>query len=365
MDQYIRAFGFGTQTGLELPGETRGMAKPASRWTKSSIGSIAMGQEVGVSSVQLVSMASTIANDGIYTPPRIVAGSIAPRATLQTVVFKPAQQRRVVSPLTAVEMKKMLEEVVLFGTGKKAILDGYTSAGKSGTAQKIDPATGRYSATKYVASFAGFAPVAQPAITISVMLDSPQGEHHGGEVGGPLFGRVAQQVLAYMNVPHDADIKNPQRLMIRASAKESDFSEGSPDRLSGDVEIADASVVPEPAAAIAAKPVATKKESDRAKLIAASFTPAKQAPVAATKTEPAPAPAIPQPTPTRGTVILDAGGGPTAPSLIGKSVRAAIETAQDAGVELDVVGTGVARAQAPAAGERVPPGTRVVVKFAR
>ncbi|MCU1307325.1 MAG: peptidoglycan synthetase FtsI [Acidobacteriaceae bacterium] len=365
MDQYIRAFGFGTQTGLELPGETRGMAKPASRWTKSSIGSIAMGQEVGVSSVQLVSMASTIANDGIYTPARIVVGSIAPRATLQTVVFKPAQQRRVVSSLTAVEMKKILEEVVLFGTGKKAILDGYTSGGKTGTAQKIDPATGRYSASKYIASFAGFAPVANPAITISVMLDSPQGGHHGGDVGAPLFGRVAQQVLAYMNVPHDTDIKNPQRLMIRASAKESDFSEGSPDRLSGDVEIADASVVPEPATAIAAKPVATKKESDRAKLIAASFTPAKQAPVATTKTEPAPAPAIPQPTPTRGTVILDAGGGPTAPSLIGKSVRAAIETAQESGVELDVVGTGVARAQAPAAGERVPPGTRVVVKFAR
>jgi cell division protein FtsI (penicillin-binding protein 3) len=365
MDQYIRAFGFGTQTGLELPGETRGMAKPASRWTKSSIGSISMGQEVGVSSVQLVSMVSTIANDGIYTPARIVAGSIAPRATLQTVVFKPAQQRRVVSSLTAVEMKKILEEVVLFGTGKKAILDGYTSGGKTGTAQKIDPATGRYSATKYIASFAGFAPVAQPAITISVMLDSPQGGHHGGDVGAPLFGRVAQQVLAYMNVPHDADIKNPQRLMLRASAKESDFSEGSPDRLSGDVEIADASIEPEPPGTTAAMPVDTKKQADRAKLIAASFTPAKQPAVAVTKAEPAPAPPVPQPAPTRGTVILDAGGGPTAPSLIGKSVRAAIESAQDAGVEIYVVGTGVARVQSPAAGERVPPGTRVVVKFAR
>jgi cell division protein FtsI (penicillin-binding protein 3) len=310
-------------------------------------------------------MASTIANDGIYTPARIVAGSIAPRATLQTVVFKPAQQRRVVSPLTAVEMKKILEEVVLFGTGKKAILDGYTSGGKTGTAQKIDPASGRYSATKYIASFAGFAPVAQPAITISVMLDSPQGGHHGGDVGAPLFGRVAQQVLAYMNVPHDADVKNPQRLMLRASAKESDFSEGSPDRLSGDTEIADASVEPEPANTMSAKPVDTKKQADRAKLLAASFTPAKQAPVAIAKTEPVPAPSVPQPSPTRGTVILDAGGGPTAPSLIGKTVRAAIESAQDAGVEIYVVGSGVARAQAPAAGERVPPGTRVVVKFSR
>jgi cell division protein FtsI (penicillin-binding protein 3) len=263
-------------------------------------------------------------------------------------------------------MKKMLEEVVLFGTGKKAILDGYTSAGKSGTAQKIDPATGRYSATKYIASFAGFAPVAQPAVTISVMLDSPRGEHHGGEVGGPLFGRVAQQVLAYMNVPHDADVKNSQRLMIRASAKESDFSEGSPDRLNGEVDEADM-VASETSTAGAIAPAAAKKEADRARVIAASFTPAKQ------QSAPAPQPAkqiqtpavAPLPTPTRGTVILDAGNGPVAPALLGKSVRAAIETAQNAGIEIDVVGSGVARAQAPAAGERVPLGTRVVVKFAR
>src|SRR5438105_4992063 len=169
MDQYIRAFGFGSQTGVEVPGETRGMAKPASRWTKSSIGSISMGQEIGVSSVQLVSMISTIANDGIYTRPRIVAAQLAPgkpgTAQMQTIAYKPAAQRRVVSPMTAMEMKKILEEVVLFGTGKKAILDGYSSGGKTGTAQKIDPATGRYSATKYVASFAGFAPVYKPAVT--------------------------------------------------------------------------------------------------------------------------------------------------------------------------------------------------------
>src|SRR4051812_43897466 len=121
LDQYIRAFGFGSQTGVEVPGETRGMAKPASRWTKSSIGSISMGQEIGVSSVQLVSMISTIANDGVYTAPRVVAGELPPGTTanghMQTVSFKPAAQRRVVSPLTAVQMKKILEEVVLFGTG--------------------------------------------------------------------------------------------------------------------------------------------------------------------------------------------------------------------------------------------------------
>jgi cell division protein FtsI (penicillin-binding protein 3) len=169
-----------------------------------------------------------------------------------------------------------------------------------------------------------------------------------------------------MNVPHDAGIKNPQRLQIRASAKESDFSEGSPDRLSGDVEIAEAKgeSIPTSASIIPAKAVATKKQADRARMIAASFTPAKPAPVPVQT--PMPLPATPQPlVSARGTVIIDAGSGPTAPALIGKTVRAAIESAQDAGIEIDVVGTGVARAQAPAAGERVPPGTRVVVKFSR
>jgi cell division protein FtsI (penicillin-binding protein 3) len=367
LDQYIRAFGFGSQTGVEVPGETRGMAKPASRWTKSSIGSISMGQEIGVSSVQLVSMISTIANDGVYTAPRVVAGELAPGTTangrMQTIAFKPAAQRRVVSPYTAVQMKQILEDVVLFGTGKKAILDGYTSGGKTGTAQKIDPATGRYSATKYIASFAGFAPVNKPVITISVMLDSPQGGHHGGDVAAPLFGRVAQQVLSYLNVPHDVGVRNSKQLMLRASAKESDFSEGSPDRLSVEgesiAEVTDADVV----RALAPTP---HKETDRTKLIAASFTPQ-----VAPRTKSIPQPARPEPestgpsVPTNGTVILAEGSQAVAPKLLGKTVRAALEAAQEAGVEIDVVGSGVAKAQVPSPGERIPPGTHVMVRFER
>ena len=100
-------------------------------------------------------------------------------------------------------MREMMEDVVLEGTGKPAQLDGYTAAGKSGTAQKIDPATGRYSATQYNSSFVGFAPVNNPVISILVVLDSPVGPHHGGEVGGPVFKRVAEQVLAYRDEPHD------------------------------------------------------------------------------------------------------------------------------------------------------------------
>ena len=112
----------------------------------------------------------------------------------------------------------MMEDVVLEGTGKPAQLDGYTAAGKSGTAQKIDPATGRYSATQYNSSFVGFAPVNNPVITILVVLDSPVGPHHGGEVGGPVFKRVAEQVLAYRDVPHDvpapSDVETAKNLQV-------------------------------------------------------------------------------------------------------------------------------------------------------
>ncbi len=370
MDHYIRAYGFGSQTGVEVPGETRGIARPPERWTKSSIGSISMGQEVGVSSVQLVSMVSTIANDGVYTPPRLVAGELAPGessgAHMQTIAFKPNGQRRVISPLTAVEMKKILENVVLFGTGKKAILNGYTSAGKTGTAQKIDPATGRYSARNYIASFAGFAPVNKPMVTISVMLDSPQGGHEGGGVSAPLFEHVAQQVLAYMNVPHDADLHNSQRLMIRASAKPSDFEEGSPDRFSLDE--SDSTVAAESETAVM-KPLSTGpiKESEHARLLAASFTPQ-----TGTKTKPAPEMVAAKPEqhpgpvpPVNGTVILAEGSEAVAPKLLGKTVRAALEAAQDAGVEIDVVGSGVAKSQVPNPGERIAPGAHVMVRFER
>ena len=165
-DRYIRAFGFGSQTGIELPGETRGLTKPVSRWSKVSIGAISMGQEIGVSPIQLISMVSTIANDGVYLPARIVAATTPPRSTPQLIAFHPALGRRVISPLTAARMKSMMEGVVLGGTGRKAILDGYSSAGKTGTAQKVDPATGRYSHRQHIASFGGFAPVNNPAVSI-------------------------------------------------------------------------------------------------------------------------------------------------------------------------------------------------------
>ena len=356
---YIRGFGFGQQTGIELPGETKGMAKPVTRWSKVSIGAMSIGQEIGVTALQLASMVSTLANDGVYTPPRIVAGVLPPRKTPQTVTFQRPQQRRVISPLAAVQMKKMLEGVVLFGTGRRAILDGYTSAGKTGTAQKVDPNTGTYSRTKYVATFAGFTPVNNPVLTIVVSLDSPVGLHQGGQVSAPVFTRIAQQVLAYMNVPHDAEIKNDKRLQWRAAAKDDELNEGSPDRLGGGLEVAENAAPgpqqPKPAPVIAAAP-------------APKVTPAALTSTAAAPQPVAVAPA-PQPVsverPGGGTVIVDVSGGVIVPSFAGKTLRSAIEAAQDAGLELEAVGSGVAREQFPAAGTRVPNGTRVSVRFAR
>src|SRR6266568_2614858 len=212
--KYIRAFGFGQQTGIELPGETRGLTKPPSRWSRVSIAAISIGQEIGITPLQLVALVSTMANDGVYVAPRIVAATTQPRSTPQTIAFHPVNENRVLSSFTAAEMKQMMQGVVLHGTGKKAILEGYSSAGKTGTAQKVDPATHAYSRTKYIASFAGFAPVNNPVVTIAVILDSPVGGHHGGEVGAPVFQRIAQQVLEYLHTTHDVELPSNRDVFL-------------------------------------------------------------------------------------------------------------------------------------------------------
>src|SRR5258708_2656313 len=193
--KYIRSFGFGQQTGIELPGETRGITKPVNRWSKVSIAAISMGQEIGISAVQLAGLVSTFANDGIWVAPRIVTGTVQPKGTPQTVSFHPGASHRVISPYTAAEMRSMMQKVVLEGTGRKAILEGYTSAGKTGTGQKVDPATGAYSKTKCIGSFAGFAPVNNPQIVVAVVLDSPVGLHPGRPVAEPVLRPLSQPVL--------------------------------------------------------------------------------------------------------------------------------------------------------------------------
>src|ERR1700726_1363596 len=314
--KYIRAFGFGQQTGIELPGETRGLTKPVERWSKVSIGAISMGQEIGISPLQLISLISTIANDGVHVPPRIVAGTIMPQSTPQTIAFQPAEGTRVVSSLTAAEMRQMLQGVVLHGTGRKAILEGYSSAGKTGTAQKVDPATGVYSKTKYVASFAGFAPINDPQIAVVVILDSAVGLHQGGQVSAPVFQRIMQQVLEYMHVPHDVQLPpSRQVLLARRDVPDQDVEESSPDHLGASLDMAEAGDAPAIPAAVKPSPIAAQvvpaalsgRETAREPDHAAPAVPMTTAANAPASSLPAPQSenSSPQKLPASGTVVLD------------------------------------------------------------
>jgi cell division protein FtsI (penicillin-binding protein 3) len=357
---YIHDYGFGQQTGIELPGETRGLAKPVNRWSKVSIGAISMGQEIGVTPLQAISLVSTIANDGTYTPPRIVAGELLPDSKALPVVFHPAQQHRVVSTMTAAQMKKMMEGVVLFGTARRAILDGYTVAGKTGTAQKVDPATGGYSKTKYVASFVGFTPVNSPAITIAVILDSPIGLHQGGQVSAPVFKRIAQQVLEYLHVPHDLDVKGAQRQSLVASAKDNDVDESS-DHLGAPVAEDETAAASPAAVAPSTKPMTEAKVA--APPGATNSTLESKQPAAETTIAQVNPPPQPAPSPPNGTVVLDVDSGVVVPSFLGKPLRSAVEIAQQSGLEINAVGSGIAREQWPAPGSHLTSGQHITVRF--
>ena len=213
MYDYITRFGFGSRTGIELPGETAGLVRPLNRWQPSSIGSIAIGQEVGVTPLQMAAAFGALANDGVRIAPHLIREI---RNASGVTIYRPnPERRRVISTETASALRGMLEGVTLNGTAKKAQLDGYTAAGKTGTAQKIDAKSKTYSKTKFVASFVGFAPVNDPAVVIIVVLDEPGGAYHGGDVAAPVFRQIAEQILPEMGVIPDTDFKDPE-LVARA-----------------------------------------------------------------------------------------------------------------------------------------------------
>ncbi|HZR55836.1 MAG TPA: penicillin-binding protein [Terriglobales bacterium] len=369
--KYIRAYGFGSPTGIELPGESRGLTKPVSRWSKVSMGAISMGQEIGITPLQLSALVSTIANDGVWVAPRIVAATTEPQKTPQTIAFHPADQRRVISTMTAAQMKKMMQQVVLEGTGRKAILEGYSSAGKTGTAQKVDPATHAYSRTKYVGSFAGFAPINNPAIVVAVILDSAVGLHQGGQVAAPVFQRVSQQVLEYLHVQHDVDLpRSRQVLMARREVKEDDLAEVSPDHLGAPLDFSENTVAESgPPPSINSTPSVRPTETSKNSVVVNASLQERETPPSQIPDQPSVSavqgpPAVGET--RRGTVVLDVEqGGIVVPSFVGKSVRSAIEEAEESGLDLDAVGSGVAKDQSPPPGAHVTAGSRVTVKFVR
>ena len=391
--KYIRAFGFGQQTGIELPGETRGLTKPVNRWSKVSIGAISMGQEIGITPVQLAGMVSSIANDGMLVDPRIVAGEVAPQGVPQKVAFHPAQAGRVLTTTTAALMRQMMQGVVLNGTGRKAALEGYSAAGKTGTAQKFDTATHKYSHSKYVSSFAGFSPINNPEITVVVVLDTPWAptiaQREGGWTAAPVFKRITQQVLEYLHTPHDLEIPaGPQTLLAGARVPDKDLAEGSPDHPGEEIETPDTSdsLVSSHVANAAIQqsgPVTASQSSadipitPRPPIPSSSggiVTAAMREATAASQGASLPSPKtslVPMVnsetySPANGTVVLSVEqGGITVPSFAGKSVRSAVELAESSGLDLNVVGSGLGRDQNPPAGTHVPSGARVTVRFER
>lgn len=319
--RYIRNFGFGEATGIELPGEEHGLLRPPRRWSGISIGEISIGQEIGITPVQLITAYSAIANGGILYQPRIVRDVF--RGDLHDAV-PPVRGRRVVSPRTAERMKEMLMQVVEQGTGKSARLEGYTAAGKTGTAQKID-SNGHYSKSHYVASFVGFAPVQRPAIAILVAIDSPVGGIYGQEVAAPAFRSVAEQTLGYLNAPQDI----PTRWLQVTSSR--------PARL----------------------PRQTREDR-------MGFLPSDSGPAGAA-TSPVQTVSLRKTLSVgrRATELLNEGPLVAVPDFTGLAVRTAAEKCETVGLELVVAGSGLGHKQKPAPGVLVPAHSGVWVEFSR
>ncbi len=195
----LERFGFGRPTGIDCPGETKGSLGANRKWTTFDVAAVSFGHGISVSAVQLASAVSAIANRGLLMKPRVVLKVTDPRGrTIRAI--EPQPVRQTISAQTADAITRMMEMVLTEGgTGVEAALEGYSACGKTGTAQKIGK-DGTYTQDRYIASFAGFAPVEDPRLTIVVVVDEPQGNYYGGSVAAPVFREIAQSALGYLNV---------------------------------------------------------------------------------------------------------------------------------------------------------------------
>jgi cell division protein FtsI (penicillin-binding protein 3) len=321
---YIRAFGFGQPTGVDMPGESKGILRRLESWSAVSIGSISMGQEVGVTPVQLISAVSAIANGGMLYKPHVIAElKRGDRRLSAEGPLAPSEPKKVIQPETAATLRRLMEGVILNGTGPLARLDGWTAAGKTGSAQKIDPATGRYSRTQLIASFTGFAPINNPAVTILVSLDSPVGQHEGGQVAAPVFKRIAEQVLPYLDVPRDVPI-GPR--LVKAAYKNREVSDS-----------------------------ATLEDFTPTDFSGLPDQPLLESTAPNTKGGKSQTPSV--------TVAEDEGGDIQVPDLSGKTMRDVTEICLRLGLDPILVGSNLATNQTPAAGTKVRRGAKITVQF--
>jgi cell division protein FtsI (penicillin-binding protein 3) len=298
---YVRRFGFGRKTGIPLPAESTGVVRNLDHWGKTSIGSIAMGHEISTTTVQLAQAISIVANGGRLVKPRLVVGRQRPGGGMEKDPLEPAQT--VIRPETSITMRQMMEGVVLpGGTGTAARLDGYTAGGKTGSAQIFDQKCKCYTHL-YNASFAGFAPLAKPAVVVVVTINGAS--VYGGTVAAPVFREVAGTALRLLNIPKDLPEAPPPRKDTQVETNDLAIAGlGSPD------------------------------------------------------------PQLLEPgIPSRGEALEV--WGPKVPDFYGKTLQAVMQESARLGVPVDVTGSGIVRAQAPPAGGILAHGERVRVQFAR
>jgi cell division protein FtsI (penicillin-binding protein 3) len=319
--RHILNFGFHDETGIGLPGEENGLLEQPRRWSGVTIGQLAIGQGVGVTPLQMIRVYSAIANGGVMLRPRIVRDI---GNDLDEGESSPSLGRRVVSERTAETMKRMLAGVVEHGSGVAAQLPGYTSAGKTGTAQKVD-ASGHYSHKDYIASFIGFAPAEKPAVAILVVIDTPVGAIYGAQVAAPAWKSIAEQTLRYLNIPQD----NPSNSIQIASRRSAEFPD---QKRRGN---ADHPPISSEYVGTATRPVEP-----------VSFSPSRSLPA-------------------KGTVLLDEKPLLILPNFTGLSARRVTRECQALGLEMQMSGSGLAVQQEPPAGTSVHAGSRVSVRFAQ
>lgn len=350
MYEYATRLGFGSKTGLPLPAESSGLLRPVSRWGTTSLASISMGHEVSTTSAQLARLCSVIANGGMLVKPQIVLKR-------GDKVEKTEAPVRVLKPDTVMKMRLMMEGVVLRGTAKgTARLDGYTSAGKTGTAQIFE--NGHYTHL-YNASFMGFTPVINPQLVIVVTINGTAGDSGmGAAAAAPVFRNIATEALRMMDVPKDipediADVKKPKK---------------------GEKVVEDVSIAGLGKGSIMAEDQTVRElMAEQAKMLqqvaeenaevippASTPVPAAPAPILAMAAS-APLPAAP----VQSVPVQSVPRGATVPDFRGKSMRNVVEEASAEGIELTIEGSGVARVQVPMPGKPLHPGERIRIVFTR
>src|SRR5262249_36672426 len=343
--EYISRFGFGRKTGIELPGESRGIVNPLEDWRIDSIGSIAIGQEVSVTLLQVVAAAGAIANRGVWVKPHVVKKVVAQNGR---ALYEPQTETRPgISERSAQMMVRIMERVVTHGTARHAItLAGYTVAGKTGTPQKVENRT--MSKTKFMPSFVGFVPATDPRLVIIVMIDEPQGKHQGGSVAAPVFNLVAEAALGDLVIPPDDKAFRDALVALskkyESQSEDDEAQDGNPPlNLAIEIKAATPESKPESAPNATPKVVTGGREN-----ISALIRNPK---------------AMPASTPPRTPSPNDSAPAFVMPDLRGRGVRAVTQACAQMNLVISLHGSGLAVRQSPVAGAKVRAGETCKVEF--